>query len=291
MKRKETEEEDEPIFVIRNEDQPPQIDPIYDSDSTVDDPTNTVGNIPLHWYDNFPHIGYSVDGQKIMRPAKGDDLDKFLAQMDDPNAWKTIHDKLEGKDVVLNKEELQMLKRIQQHSFPDADYDPYQPTIEWFTSKTETLPLNSAPEPKSRFVPSKWEASKIMKIARAIKAGLITPNSGQVKTPSATIYDIWENDNKERRDHIAAPKLPLPEHIESYNPPAEYILSSEEEKEWNAMDPEDRPQNFFPRKFDALRKVPGYDKFIKERFERCLDLYLCPRTIKQKVHISRDNIS
>lgn len=32
-----------------------------------------------------------------------------------------------------------------------------------------------------------------------------------------------------------------------------------------------------PQGFDCLRHVPLYGDFIKERFERCLDLYLCPR--------------
>lgn len=48
---------------------------------------NTVGNIPMEWYDDLPHIGYSVDGKKIMRPAKGDELDKFLATVEDPDSW------------------------------------------------------------------------------------------------------------------------------------------------------------------------------------------------------------
>lgn len=35
---------------------------------------NTVGNIPLHWYDDYPHIGYDQDGKKILKPAKGDEV-------------------------------------------------------------------------------------------------------------------------------------------------------------------------------------------------------------------------
>jgi hypothetical protein len=49
--------------------------------------TNTIGNIPIEWYDDLPHIGYSVDGKRIMRPAKGDELDKFLATVEDPDSW------------------------------------------------------------------------------------------------------------------------------------------------------------------------------------------------------------
>jgi len=56
-----------------------------------------------------------------------------------------------------------------------------------------------------------------------------------------------------------------------------HVLPTEEEKAgWELLPPEDQPQ-FVPQAFACLRHVPLYDKFIKERFERCLDLYLCPR--------------
>ncbi len=46
-----------------------------------------VGNIPLHWYDDLPHVGYDIDGKKVLKPARGDELDKFLKTVDDPSAW------------------------------------------------------------------------------------------------------------------------------------------------------------------------------------------------------------
>ena len=36
-------------------------------------------------------------------------------------------------------------------------------------------------------------------------------------------------------------------------------------------------------RYSSLREVPGYSRFIQERFERCLDLYLCPRQRKMRV--------
>ncbi len=48
---------------------------------------NRVGNIPLHWYDDLPHVGYDIDGKKVLKPARGDELDKFLKTVDDPSAW------------------------------------------------------------------------------------------------------------------------------------------------------------------------------------------------------------
>jgi ribosome biogenesis protein ERB1 len=289
----EYEEYEEKRFKVFRKQQLPDIEPVYDSDSSEEEFHNTVGNVPMTWYDDFPHIGYDIHGKKIMKPAQGDELDKFLKSLDDKNAWRSVYDRLDGKDIVLNKEELEMLKRIQQHQFPDSAFDPYEPAVDWFSSKTEIMPLSGAPEPKRRFIPSKMEASRIMKIAKAIRAGFIVPGRKlKANEEKPVVYDIWAatEDIQCRPDQIQAPKIALPEHIESYNPPAEYLLSPEEELEWKEMDSEDRPFNFLPKKFDALRKVGAYPRFIHERFERCLDLYLCPRTIKQKLNIDPESL-
>jgi ribosome biogenesis protein ERB1 len=84
---------------------------------------------------------------------------------------------------------------------------------------------------------------------------------------------------------MPAPKLRLPGHEESYNPPAEYLFTADEKKEWDETDPSDRKLDFEPAKYDSLRKVPGYNNFMKERFDRCLDLYLAPRAKKRKPKI------
>ena len=44
--------------------------------------------------------------------------------------------------------------------------------------------------------------------------------------------------------------------------------------------------NYLPQKFEALRKVPLYADLIKEHFERCLDLYLCPRLLRKKANLT-----
>lgn len=38
--------------------------------------------------------------------------------------------------------------------------NPYEPEVDWFTRDLELHPLSSAPEPKRRFQPSKWEEKK-----------------------------------------------------------------------------------------------------------------------------------
>ena len=38
--------------------------------------------------------------------------------------------------------------------------NPFEPEEDWFTKDEEIHPLSSAPEPKRRFMPSKWEEKK-----------------------------------------------------------------------------------------------------------------------------------
>lgn len=73
------------------------------------------------------------------------------------------YDKALQADKPLTAEELDIIRRLHANENPDAAYDPYEPTIEWFTGKgkEEFMPLSAAPEPKRRWVPSKWEKQKV----------------------------------------------------------------------------------------------------------------------------------
>lgn len=257
---------------------------------------NTIGNIPLSFYDHFPHIGYNINGKKITRPATGAALDALLDSIEVPKGWTGLTDPSSGKPLELSQEELQLLKRIQMNEIPEEGYDPYEPMVEYFTSKTEIMPLSAAPEPKRRFVPSKHEAKRVMKIVRAIREGRILP----YKPPEADKedgmdvpkYDIWANEEA-RPDHIMhfpAPKLPPPGFDESYHPPPEYLPDKDEKKAWEDADAEDREKEYLPADHDSLRKVPGYDQFVKEKFERCLDLYLAPRVRRSKLNIDPESL-
>jgi ribosome biogenesis protein ERB1 len=46
--------------------------------------------------------------------------------MDDPAYLRSVYDKATKSDVELTKEQLEVMKRIMQHEFPDAGFDPYQ---------------------------------------------------------------------------------------------------------------------------------------------------------------------
>lgn len=108
-------------------------------------------------------------------------------------------------------------------------------------------------------------------------------------------WDIWEDETiapwrpKDAPKHIAAPKRELPVHAESYNPPDEYLQDDDEKEKIEEMDEVDRPFNFTPKKFEALRKVPMYEELVREHFERCLDLYMCPRLTRKKMNVTDPN--
>jgi len=83
--------------------------------------------------------------------------------------------------------------------------------------------------------------------------------------------------------NLPAPKIVLPGNELSYNPPLEYLLTESEEKKLKEDALEELKIFVAPKKFNSLRLVPSYDDFIKEQFNRCLDMYLCPRQMKMRV--------
>jgi ribosome biogenesis protein ERB1 len=273
-----------------------EIDPVYDSDdSDAPETTNTIGNIPLTYYDEYPHIGYDINGKKIMRPAKGEALDALLDQIDIPKGWTGLTDPATGKPLSLSEEELDVLKRLTRNEVVEDGYDPYPEMVHYFSGKKEVMPLSAAPEPKRRFVPSKHEAKRVMKIVKAIREGRIQPYkppSEAEEEEERVYYDVWadEKPRPENSMHLAAPKLPPPGYDASYHPPQEYLPDKNEEAAWLAADEEDREKDYLPKNYEALRKVPGYERFVKERFERSLDLYLAPRVRRNKLNIDPESL-
>ncbi|CAK9832887.1 Ribosome biogenesis protein BOP1 homolog [Anthophora retusa] len=268
----------------------------YDS-SDEEDIRNTVGNVPMKWYNDYDHIGYNWDGKKIVKPQKGDQLDNFLKRMEDPDFWRTIKDPQTGQDVVLSEADIDLITRIQKQKIPDGTFDEYAPWIEWFTSEVMKTPLRKFPEHKRSFLPSKSEAKKVSKLVHALKMGWMKSTADlekekQQKRNEPQFYMLWQSDDQAEEmrrihKHIPPPKRHLPGHAESYNPPPEYLFDKKELKEWTKLQtsPWKRKLHFVPQKYDSLREVPSYPKFIKERFQRCLDLYLCPRALKMRLTI------
>ncbi|KAK9678863.1 hypothetical protein RND81_11G237700 [Saponaria officinalis] len=266
---------------------------VEESDSSEDEvgPRNTIGAVPLEFYKDEEHIGYNLSGKKLKKKERKDKLDKFLDTADDKKAWRKIMDDYNDELVDISKDEIQLLNRILQGKTPHADMDPYPTYVDWFTWNDSGHPLSNAPDPKRRFIPSKWESKKINKLVRAIRDGRIKFDAPKEEQQ---LYDLWDDNSasfeKTRGlSFIPPPKQKLPGHEESYNPSLEYIPTQEEIDSYELMYEEDRPK-LIPRRYDSLRSIPAYDKALMERMERCLDLYMCPRVRKKRLNIDPESL-
>ena len=245
----------------------------------------------------------ALERQAYQEKARKDHIERFLAQVDNPDEWRTLRNSDGSEKLVLSEQELSLIARLYSNQMGDADYNPFEPTVEWFTSQTMVTARPAPTEPKRRFIPSAHEAREIIRLVKAIRNGS-RPADGKTKKPAKPrFYDIWgETDSSildaaiARPNHIAAPKTRLPGNAESYNPPAEYLFTAEEEEAWRQrqakIDPDVpfNPQDFLPQKYAAMRLVPAFANAVKERFSRCLDLYLCPRAIKNRIQMNPDDL-
>jgi len=159
-----------------------------ESDSEDEMPLNTIGNVPLEWYDDFDHVGYDLEGKKIMRAAKQDELDALIKRFDDPDASRTIHDALHGVDVVLSKDDVALIKRLQRRRYPGANFDPYPDVAIFDYPDGKIHPLSSAPPRKAPFLPSKDEAKKVMKLVMAMRSEQYQKSVANRREQDAKVY-------------------------------------------------------------------------------------------------------
>lgn len=129
-----------------------------------------------------------------------------------------------------------------------------------------------------------------MKIVRAIRQGRIVGSKPKTAGDIPQFYAIWNEPPSNQQPPLPAPKPALPTHAESYNPPEEYLPTDAERKAWENTDLEDRERDYLPQKYSSLRLAPAYDQFIKQRFNRQLDLYLAPRIQRIRLNIDPNSL-
>ncbi|EFC50690.1 ribosome biogenesis protein bop1 [Naegleria gruberi] len=251
---------------------------VHDSDDSSEDEgmINTIGNVPLEWYEEYDHIGYDRSGNKILKKKQKDALDNLIAKHDDPNYLRTVYDEYNDKEHVLSNEDLETIINIGvKGQFPPG-YNPYK-DYEEYVKIDSRFPMYGNPVAKSKFLPNKSEMKMISKIALRYKRNPALMNQETVKPKKDKVYLMWGEDGQILGEKISRigilppPKEKLPGHNLSYNPPPEYIPEKAKEG-----------KEFKYKIYDSLRSVPVYDKFIQERFERCMDLYLAPRVQPMK---------
>ncbi|KAG4304457.1 hypothetical protein PORY_002167 [Pneumocystis oryctolagi] len=198
-------------------------------------------------------------------------------------------DKETGEPVELDAADVELVQRIEagQLPWPSAESGSWLPGELWLPEKRWVGgALSGRPEPKRRFVASRNEQRQVLRRVRMLRRlGPRNPldpldplNSLDSTVPTVStmptipiLYDLWENTmeagrvSEQDKQWVQAPKMALPTHRESYNPPEEYLLSKEEAEKWKE---EGEKGGYLPVKYRSLREVPGYEKSMYERFER-----------------------
>ena len=254
----------------------------------------------------------------IKSKSAGDLLDRAISAADEMEGGAgrfTVHDALNARDVTLTPRQVELVRRLQSGAFAHPEHDANPDYVDYYSGVDPIKSgLNSDRyENKARFQPSKWEKLQVRRLLHRLKCGSISMDflEGKVRDMNDLVrrgdgeggagdgrpFALWRGDEEDELalrkgpQHMPAPKVPPPGHALSYNPPAEYLPSDEERKEWEEMDPSDRPHGLFvPRKHDSLRSVGAYEHSVRERFERCLDLYLCPRAAKRRLNIDPESL-
>lgn len=298
----------------------------FSSDDEDDEGTgNRIGRVPLHWYDDYDHVGYDAHGEKVIKSKTSsvakDALDRAIDQSDADPKKHVVYDALNAKDVELTPRQVELIRRVQGGAFAHPEHEAHPDYVDYFSGVDPELSgLNSGrQEAKHRFQPSKWEKLQVRRLLHRLKCGSINQDflEGKVRDMNDLIknpkrlpgeggksgedtddpFALWRGDEEDELNlrkgpqHAPAPKLPPPGHALSYNPPEEYLPNEQELEEWKEMDPSDRPYgDFVPKKFPNLRSVGAYEHAVKERFERCLDLYLCPRALKRRLNIDPESL-
>lgn len=279
------------------------------ADSDDEEVLIRTGNIPDNWYDDYAEgenlVGYSVKGERITKAKElmRDELDEFLRRQNDPNWWRELNDKLNNKNVKLSKADIELIERIRSGRYPYAEDDEnnelFVPPID--DSNPDLQFAMSEYNPKRRYIRSLHERKMVNRYLLAIRKGWLKFKTKQeilkeYRERYNKVWDIWKDESivafrpKRLPKQIDAPKKNPPTHAESYNPPKEYLLTEKEKQEQLELEPEERMYNFEPQAFDCLRKVPLYQNLIKETFERCLDLYICPRVQRKKINIAASQL-
>merc|ERR550532_2334058 len=196
-------------------------------DSEDDAPRNRIGNVPLEWYKDEDHVGYDLAGEKIARTLTGGEIDALLESKDNPDAWRTIKDHKNQREIVLTDTDLEIIRRIRMRMYPSAATNTEE-MVEFDNPEAKIHPENQQYAPKRRFLPSKWERMHVKRLAALLREGKIRPPP----PPKPEVWDLWADEAPKKRRKappaLPAPKLSLPTHGESYNPPSEYLWTEEE---------------------------------------------------------------
>ena len=201
---------------------------VDDLSSDDEEGDNTIGRVPLHWYDEYDHIGYDTKGEKVMKASGsgGSDggtandifagLQSAIASSSDPSKRFAIYDALNAREVTMTAREVEIIRRIQSGAYAHPEHDANPDYVDYYSSKHLDSGVNSnRTEPKARFQPSKWEALQVSRLLKRLQDGKIDMDylTGKKKSmqsekkDSDKPYMMWKGDEEVRAKKNYGKKL------------------------------------------------------------------------------------
>ncbi|SCM03062.1 ribosome biogenesis protein BOP1, putative [Plasmodium chabaudi chabaudi] len=258
---------------------------IDDSDDEYN--LNTIGNIDLKYYDDLDIIGYDIDGKKIKKTNENM-IDDFIESKTDPDAWRKIKDKKNNRVVTLTDADLEIIRKIRENSV--AKYLDESNYIYENDKEEYKLPVKFNVKKNNKV--SKGEKMKVLKLMRYLidkeKHPEKYPNKTDSNKEDMMLYDIWKNkiyDEYSNMNEISLPNI-LPGHKYSYNPPPELIYTESDER--NIL--KNNKDAFIPKNCEKITNIEYYKKTYYDLYQRCLDIYLCSRSVKSVLDIKKEDL-
>ncbi|VTZ66708.1 ribosome biogenesis protein BOP1, putative [Plasmodium chabaudi chabaudi] len=258
---------------------------IDDSDDEYN--LNTIGNIDLKYYDDLDIIGYDIDGKKIKKTNENM-IDDFIESKTDPDAWRKIKDKKNNRVVTLTDADLEIIRKIRENSV--AKYLDESNYIYENDKEEYKLPVKFNVKKNNKV--SKGEKMKVLKLMRYLidkeKHPEKYPNNTDSNKEDMMLYDIWKNkiyDEYSNMNEISLPNI-LPGHKYSYNPPPELIYTESDER--NIL--KNNKDAFIPKNCEKITNIEYYKKTYYDLYQRCLDIYLCSRSVKSVLDIKKEDL-
>lgn len=246
-----------------------------DSDDNSSDEELVVrtGNVPRKWYQDYQHSGYDINANRVIKPKEEDEIESFLKKAEDKNWWRNIYDEMNNKTIYISDKDLELINKVRKNMFANEkaeEEDYFERNIPY-----QIHPLSNHMPSKKSFEVSRHERKAINRIMHAIKNGFIQLENEEIEHKE-TLYDIWNFENTDPSIYHPSkgyqiPKRDLPDTDISYNPPEEMLDDD-------------------VKQFNALRKIPAYDKLLDENFERCCDLFMSARVVRKKLDINEEDL-
>ncbi|CAE7750100.1 ERB1, partial [Symbiodinium sp. KB8] len=107
-----------------------------------------------------------------MRTLSTGEIDALLESKDNPDAWRTVKDHKNQREVVLTDTDLEIIRRIRSRMYPSAATDTTE-MVEFDNPEARIHPERKAHPPKARFLPSKWERMKVKRLVALLREGKI----------------------------------------------------------------------------------------------------------------------